>query len=985
MSNKVYTVTIISDGLLGGEPKGYHTWLKISDGTKDGTIIYSYGKREGAIDGNIITGISGAIRPKGETLERELASSRYEGYITEAQYLAMQSKGDYIVDNPPLYRIYPYGYSDNCVEVASEILAAAGINILKGFTTPTAVIGQIEILNDISDHNDVFINPNSYQNYMQQRLLSDLLSSEPRYAGDIAKQLSILSTEEYFNGVNRLTMGGPEGLHSINYADILSTLSELIRSDMSIIAKADTLLSNLLEQISGNKNITAQEFNYLYNQMLSVEGITFSGLLAARDRLSDFKNIFGQFDDVEDILSKDLKELEHLLDRVRDSGLVDSLINSDFTAAANAVPLRADPLIFDLDGDGIETVTADALYGEAGDDVLHGGGSNNILAGGEGNDVIVARAGNNKVFGGDGNDIIISGAMLSEVYNSITDGGVSGEKFLANSYTITEAGKGNDIIVSGYRNQSTYIYHLGDGHDVILKNAFLDAQGRIGFNYDGTYIVDYLFSDKDKGAINDIFNDVLRFSAGITPETISLKRIEYDLQLTINEHDSVRLTNFYKALDDYVDLGKVSRIEFASGTVWQRGDEVFNIAPENVHYVGTDQADSFHGTIVNDILEGISGSDHLYGAKGDDKIFGGEGDDRLYGNDGDDILNGGQGNDLLVGGHGNNRYIFGINSGRDEIQVTHLYSSGQFVNDTIVFTDGIMLDDVFFVKNLDDLIVKHANNQDEIMLKNFYTTTANYRSGVNQFIFADDAIVDRSHRLLDPATVRGTPYDDKLIGSNENDLMYGQDGNDNLEGNAGDDTLDGGLGNDRLIAGAGNDTLIGGKGNDYLYGETGHNRYVFSAMDGEDKVKKVDLSRQITGNSSTLVFNEGIQLSDFNQINLTSFSQLHSKLGERYLKWHIKDLIFISEKKGLNITLVDYGMTKDYDEDKRDYSSSTYLEFNNGTERWQLTPHKAMSMEVNGGERTFHNSVTLIRFDEVEQVNYIQGIGKREYLQGTEG
>ncbi|WP_151192649.1 calcium-binding protein [Cysteiniphilum sp. JM-1] len=632
-----------------------------------------------------------------------------------------------------------------------------------------------------------------------------------------------------------------------------------------------------------------------------------------------------------------------------------------------------------------EDFIADALYGEAGDDVLHGGGSNNILDGGEGDDMIVARAGNNKVFGGSGDDVIVSGVVVSEVYYVATDGGFTGGQFLANSHTITEAGKGDDIIVSGYRNQSTYIYHLGDGHDVVVKNAFLDAQGRIGFNYDGTYMMDYLFSAKDEGTINDTFNDVLRFSAGISPESISLKRIEYDLQLTINEYDSVRLTNFYKALDDYVDLGKVSRIEFANGTVWQRGDEVFNITPENVHYVGTDQADSFHGTIADDVLEGMIGNDYLYGGKGDDEVFGGEGDDQLYGNDGDDILNGGQGNDLLVGGYGKNNYIFGVNFGRDEIQATHLYNSEQFANDTVVFTDGIMLGDVFFVKNLDDLIVKHANNQDQIVLKNFYTTTSNYRSGVNQFVFADDEMVDRSHMLLDPATVRGTPYDDKLIGSNENDLMYGQDGNDNLEGNAGDDTLDGGLGDDRLAAGAGDDTLIGGKGNDYLYGDVGHNRYVFSAMDGEDKVKKMDLPRQITENSSTLVFNEGIQLSDFDQINLTSFSQIQSKLGERYLKWHIKDLIFISKEKGLNITLVDYGMTKDYDEDKRDYSSPTYIEFNNGTERWQLMPHKAISMEINGEDKTFHNSVTLTCFDEVAQMIHIKGIGRSEYLQGTEG
>jgi Ca2+-binding RTX toxin-like protein len=86
----------------------------------------------------------------------------------------------------------------------------------------------------------------------------------------------------------------------------------------------------------------------------------------------------------------------------------------------------------------------------------------------------------------------------------------------------------------------------------------------------------------------------------------------------------------------------------------------------------------------------------------------------------------------------------------------------------------------------------------------------------------DDAVVV-GHEVLAPATLRGGPGDDKLIGGIGNDKISGGPGADLLGGRAGDDWLYGGAGDDRLYGGSGNDLLRGGPGLNVLNGGTGTN------------------------------------------------------------------------------------------------------------------------------------------------------------------
>ena len=96
---------------------------------------------------------------------------------------------------------------------------------------------------------------------------------------------------------------------------------------------------------------------------------------------------------------------------------------------------------------------------------------------------------------------------------------------------------------------------------------------------------------------------------------------------------------------------------------------------------------------------------------------------------------------------------------------------------------------------------------------------------------------------------------DTLIGAAKNDLLYGDTGDDYLQGLSGDDTLVGGEGRDNLYGQDGNDTLIGGTGTDQLRGGAGDDTYLFSRGDGTDYIEETD-------GFDTIQFGEGTSPND---------------------------------------------------------------------------------------------------------------------------
>lgn len=159
-----------------------------------------------------------------------------------------------------------------------------------------------------------------------------------------------------------------------------------------------------------------------------------------------------------------------------------------------------------------------------------------------------------------------------------------------------------------------------------------------------------------------------------------------------------------------------------------------------------------YGTIFDDTLSGNATANRLYGDRGADVVEGGDGDDLILGDRGDDRLSGGPGNDVLTPG-----------AGADSVD------GGAGESDTAAYDDAPGGVDA----NLAAETASGAGGQDTL-------------GGLE--------------------SLRGSIYDDRLIGDETSNL---------LAGNAGDDVVSGGGGSDFVGGGSGRDTVAAGGGIDY--------------------------------------------------------------------------------------------------------------------------------------------------------------------------
>jgi Ca2+-binding RTX toxin-like protein len=108
-----------------------------------------------------------------------------------------------------------------------------------------------------------------------------------------------------------------------------------------------------------------------------------------------------------------------------------------------------------------------------------------------------------------------------------------------------------------------------------------------------------------------------------------------------------------------------------------------------------------------------------------------------------------------------------------------------------------------------------------------------------------------------PATSAGEIY---FLGSGS-DSFNGGGGNDLIAGGAGNDELMGGVGDDVLDGGAGNDALVGGTHDGYwnTYEGPGNDTYLFGRGDGQDTIYDHDVT---VGNVDKLIFKTGVAPGD---------------------------------------------------------------------------------------------------------------------------
>jgi Ca2+-binding RTX toxin-like protein len=196
-------------------------------------------------------------------------------------------------------------------------------------------------------------------------------------------------------------------------------------------------------------------------------------------------------------------------------------------------------------------------------------------------------------------------------------------------------------------------------------------------------------------------------------------------------------------------------------------------------------------------IVGTAGDDVLKGTDGDDVIVGGGGDDLIKGRGGNDTICGRNGSDTLVGGPGNDVLLGG--NGYDRVGYG-LAPAGVEVDLGSGVATGWGSDRLGSMES-----VRGSAFDDHII-----------GNGASNSLWGSDG-------------------DDLLIGRGGSDSLNGGPGDDDLRGNAGNDTVDGWQGDDRLDGGAGgdllrgqsgHDALIGGPGNDRLRGQSGHDTLI---------------------------------------------------------------------------------------------------------------------------------------------------------------
>ena len=301
--------------------------------------------------------------------------------------------------------------------------------------------------------------------------------------------------------------------------------------------------------------------------------------------------------------------------------------------------------------------------------------------------------------------------------------------------------KGSDVLIGGGGFEIDFAHYEGAASGVTVNLATGTSSGG-----DGNDTLNEI-----EGVVGSHFNDTL---VGDDKDNWLTGNNGDDSLLGGNGYDTLKgglgndiLTGGDLGFDtaDYSDSASAVTVNLANGTATGgSGNDVLS-GIESV--IGSNFNDTLIGP--NNTFESIS----LYGGNGNDTL--------LAGNSFFNTLDGGNGKDTLVGGNDSNDTL-----------------TGGLGNDVIKGGESSFIGDADLVE---------YGNASSAVTVNLATGTASGGEG--------------NDILSEIEAVRGSSYNDVLIGNAENNFLEGSDGDDTLAGNEGDDTFTGGLGNDILTGG----------------------------------------------------------------------------------------------------------------------------------------------------------------------------------------
>ena len=524
-------------------------------------------------------------------------------------------------------------------------------------------------------------------------------------------------------------------------------------------------------------------------------------------------------------------------------------------------------------------------------DSIIAGSGNDIIKAGKGDDIIISSSGNDTISAGTGvNTIVINEEAGTDIINS--DKGYDVLKFEHCSFEDLGFYKeGNDLII-----------HHSDMGLINVKNYF-KLKGKHS-------VQEIMFSENESYNLSEILveKELLKDSIYIDKE-LKTDKIFDDIY------------NYVYDDEDYVD-------EYSNEYYGDDTDETIT-GSKGTNYIVTGLGD--------DNVKTYSKHDYICCEGGNNKIDTGAGDDHIQCLSGENEINSGAGNDDIYcgmngdGGHydisagAGNDYI-DIMSGSADINAgtgNNCIQIGFDNSQTITIESGkgtdtlMMYSDITSVEQSEDGYDLVINGN--IILKDYYKLNGkhsvkyiNYCPEEKSHIYELKDILNLPmYQRIDGVeqsknNLKGSVYEDSIMGgklndtikgSSGNDTIYGSDGNDKLYGDAGNDSMFGGEGDDTIYGGAGINEITAGGGKDTIYCDKNSSNYICTG-EGENKIySSAGANTFCIGdfNSTTYIYNatgnDTLDLSalDWNQL----YYQVPSSPKDKDLTFGFGDTVIV--------------------------------------------------------------------------------------------
>ena len=367
------------------------------------------------------------------------------------------------------------------------------------------------------------------------------------------------------------------------------------------------------------------------------------------------------------------------------------------------------------------TAAADELRGLGGNDTLSGAAGNDRLSGGAGDDVLAGGPGADTLAGGKGSD----------VYRFARGDGADVIEDVQPSphIDVLELGAGLEPGNTAVWRTATgeLLLQFGGGDSVRVLGAF-GADGDLGAGIESV-----CFADGTEWLREELQDVPLQpTDAPPVAGADSLVAVEGKALAvtpgTLLANDSDPDGDSLSVVGGSSGFGGTATWNASNGRIvfqpqpWYVGDAwFFYVLSDGQNEVAARAEVRIGIDTSGNARVGTGGADKLAGSSRDDRLYGQGGDDRLTADRGNDQLSGGRGADRLDGGWGNDTYVFHAGDGADTIDNRSSKSSDV---DVLRFTAGIERDELWFLREGNDLVIGLAGSDDRVTVDEWYASSA---------------------------------------------------------------------------------------------------------------------------------------------------------------------------------------------------------------------------------------------------------------------